>query len=249
MTMTGVIDEIFNSQIVKDRSGNQFALRANVDRSEGRSLFELIASDAAVEKTLEIGCAYGVSSLHICSALSGKVAPKHVIIDPFQHSEFRGIGVLNLERAGFDFFELIESPSEFALPEIAQREAGTFDLVFIDGWHTFDHTLLDLFYANLLVRVGGYVVVDDCNMASVGKAISYLAQYPSYKVWGLRQSAATWKQVVKRAVKTVVPPAIARNIVPHMWYDKYYVRTLFPSMAVLRKISEDKRSWNWFEAF
>jgi hypothetical protein len=28
-------------------------------------------------------------------------------------------------------------------------------LVFVDGWHTFDYTLLDLFFADLLTEVGG----------------------------------------------------------------------------------------------
>ena len=30
---------------------------------------------------------------------------------------------------------------------------GRFHLVFVDGWHTFDYTLLDLFFADLLTEV------------------------------------------------------------------------------------------------
>ena len=250
MTMISEIDEIFRTRVVKDKFGNKFALRANVDRHEGEALFGLIASDTTIKKTLEVGCAYGVSSLHICSALSSRNSPRHVIVDPCQYTEFRGIGVLNLERAGFQFFDLIELPSEFALPELARKGAGTFDLVFIDGWHTFDHTLLDLFYANLLVRVGGYIVVDDCNMAPVSKAVLYLSQYPSYEVVRVtRRRPTTWKQLVKQVVSTLVPPVVARNMLPHICYDNYYVRTIFPSMVFLHKVAEDKRDWNWFRAF
>ncbi|MCH9013660.1 MAG: class I SAM-dependent methyltransferase, partial [Proteobacteria bacterium] len=120
---------------------------------------------------MEIGCAFGLSSLHICSALSGRGAAHHVIIDPFQQKHWHGIGIANLRRAGFDFFEHIEEPSEFALPALAREQSGTFDMVLIDGWHTFDHTLLDFFYANRLIRVGGYILVDDCNMPAVNRAI------------------------------------------------------------------------------
>ena len=36
-----------------------------------------------------------------------------------------------------------------------------FDFIFIDGWHTFDYTLVDMFYADRLLRIGGYLLIDD----------------------------------------------------------------------------------------
>ena len=41
------------------------------------------------------------------------MTPSHLAIDPFQHRDWRGIGLKNVARAGFGHFvELIESPSE-----------------------------------------------------------------------------------------------------------------------------------------
>ena len=53
------------------------------------------------------------------------------------------------------------------------------DLVFIDGWHTFDYTLVDAFYANELLRVGGYLVIDDAQHSGVAKCVRYIE--PNYK--------------------------------------------------------------------
>ena len=147
-------------------------------------LFDLISRDPAVRKTLEVGCAYGLSSLHICMALQGRPGAAHTIVDPFQNTQWDGVGTMHLERAGVDFFELVEARSEFALPRILEENEGQFDFVFIDGWHTFDHTLLDSFYANRLLRVGGYLVIDDAGMPPVYRAISFLKNYPCYREIG-----------------------------------------------------------------
>lgn len=247
--MNGVIDEIFQTGIVLDRTGQPHSLHSNVDQQEGRFLFDLITSNSSIEKTLEIGCAYGLSSLHICAALQARSSPEHWILDPFQNSQFQGIGIANLERSNFDFFQLIEEPSEFALPRIAQEQSNTFDLVFIDGWHTFDHTLLDLFYANRLVKVGGYIVIDDCGMASVSKAVSYFSNYPAFKIKAQSQRAKSVTSALKQIVKTVIPTTIAGYVLPRNLYDRYYVRTLYSSMVAFEKVAEDDRTWNWFQSF
>jgi predicted O-methyltransferase YrrM len=247
--MNGVIDEIFQTGMVVDRAGTRHSLHSNVDQREGQFLYDLIAADPTIEKTLEIGCAYGLSSLHICSALSTRSSPQHIILDPFQNTQFHGIGIANLERSNFNFFKLIEEPSEFALPAIAKAQPHSFDLIFIDGWHTFDHTLLDLFYANRLIKVGGYIVVDDCGMAPVSKAVSYIANYPAFEIKAQSQRAKTVTSAMKQIVRILIPSAIAGYVLPRNLYDRYYVRTLYSSMIAFQKIAEDDRNWNWFQSF
>jgi hypothetical protein len=175
-----------------------------------------------------------------------------VIIDPFQHQSWHGVGVYNLQRAGFSFYELIEKPSEFILPELVQREAGTYDLVFIDGFHTFDQVLLDFYYANRLIRIGGYIVLDDCNMASISRAVAYMVKYPCYRLISGFGGNLHKNSLVRRigyAARFILPSSLAGYILPKNIYDRYYSRVMYPSMVVLRKIEEDKRSWDWFATF
>ena len=176
-----IIDEIYETRVVRDASGNEYELAAGVDAAEGDYLYRLISSDNSITKTLEVGCAFGLSSLHICEALRNRSGASHLIIDPMQMDDWHGVGIAHLERAGIGFFDLISEPSELALPDLLHRQPESFDLIFIDGWHTFDQTMLDMFYANRLVRIGGYIVVDDCNWESVAAAVSYYMNYPAYE--------------------------------------------------------------------
>ena len=70
----------------------------------------------------------------------------------------------------------------------------TFDMVFIDGYHTFDHALVDPVYANRLMLVGGYIVIDDCNWSSAANAVGSVAMYPAYEVKNQPWPKGTRKQ-------------------------------------------------------
>lgn len=250
MGANAVIDEIYRTRIVRDESGNEYNLIGEIDAAEGDYLHRLISADLSVTKTLEIGCAYGLSALHICEALRGRANASHTIVDPWQMGPWHGVGITHLNRAGIDFFRLIPEGSELALPTLIRGESGTFDLVFIDGVHTLDHTLLDLFYANRLIRVGGYIIVDDCRFRSVSAAISYFNNYPSFEtVTDPVVAVHSMKQRISKAITRVLRPGLARMTLPTSIYDRYYRRILFPSMIALKKIGEDTRSWAWYEGF
>jgi hypothetical protein len=185
-----------------------------------------------------------LSSLHIASALAGRPGARHVIIDPFESTAWNGIGVTNLDRAGIDFYELREEPSEIALPELL-NERAEFDLAFIDGWHTFDQTLIDMYYANRLVKVGGYIIIDDANWISVSKAISQFANYPCYEIVG--GSSGRVISVVNLLWKIAKP--FAEAFFPHWLYDYFYGLGKYPSMVALQKVAQDERNWKWFRSF
>jgi predicted O-methyltransferase YrrM len=248
--VSAIIDEIYRTRVVRDATGHEYRLSSEVDSAEGEYLHHLISSDGSITKTLEVGCAFGLSSLHICEALRDRPRASHTIIDPKQMDVWHGVGVAHLERAGIDFFDLISEPSELALPNLLRRQPGSFDFAFIDGWHTFDQTMLDIFYANRLVRVGGYIVIDDCNWAGVSAAVSYYMNYPAFE-W-LRKPALgtrTWRPRLARAGRAALPPAAARMILPVSAYDRVYRRMCYPSMVAIKKVAEDTRGWAWFKGF
>jgi predicted O-methyltransferase YrrM len=245
-----IIDEIYRTKMVYDDYGNEYKLSSEIDSGEGDYIYRLISSDDTIRKTLEVGCAFGLSSLHICEALRNRPGASHVIIDPKQLDVWHGVGIAHLRRAGIAYFNLICESSELALPDLLHNHAESFDLIFIDGWHTFDHTMLDMFYANRLVRVGGYIVIDDCKWESVAAAVSYYTNYPAYK-W-LREPPLhnrSWKMCVSEAGRTLLPPRIARTFLPAGIYSRFYRRMCYPSMVTLKKVAEDARSWTWFSNF
>jgi len=242
-----IIDEILESGIVKDKDGKDIPLRGNIDRAEGMFLYNLVKENKSITHTLEVGCAFGISSLFICSALRFKEAPLHIIIDPHQEEAYNNIGNLNLQRAGVTFYKLIKENSEFALPRLLNQTPNSFDLVFIDGLHSFDQVSLDFYYANRLLKVGGYIVFDDCSFYSISKVLSYVLNYPSYKFHSEVKETSRRKILLRSCLK-LFPDFIYTNFLP-LKVNNFYNRLRFTSMIAIKKVADDQRDNRWFSDF
>jgi predicted O-methyltransferase YrrM len=247
--MNSFIESIYTSGQVKDRTGAEHKLHSSIDPEEGIFIEKIILDNPGISRTLEVGCAYGLSSLHICHAISSRVNPSHIILDPFQNSYWKGVGVKNLEDSGVKCFKLIEKGSEFALPELLQLGEARFDLVFIDGMHTLDHTLLDCFYATRLLKIGGFLVVDDVDLPPVGRTVDYVSFYPCYKIYAKLgcPMTTTAKRRMARAMVRLMPDR-AKNRLFHPALTQNPPKTFRTRMIALEKVSKDERNWDWFPA-
>ncbi len=90
MSASAVLQQVLESGKVQDRQGRSYALHSHIDAAKGAFLQHWIAR-VQPAAALEIGCAFGISSLYIQEALEGKLAI-HTIIDPQQESEWHGVG-------------------------------------------------------------------------------------------------------------------------------------------------------------
>ena len=246
--------KIINQDYVLSPSGTKKPLHSNIDIEELDFITKIIQENQ-YSSSIEIGCAYGLSSLAIAGALNNHNR-KQIIIDPYQSTDWEKIGIQNLEKAGCKDYNLIEEKSEIALPkELAN--GIKIDFGFIDGWHTFDHTLIDFFYLNRMLKVGGTIIIDDCSMPSIRQLVRFLANYPCYEVIDRVKEKETTATRIFQALLSPVG-IIAKLILPKkvqepifnpafLWSDKS--RGLDGSMIAFKKISEDARPWNWHESF
>jgi cephalosporin hydroxylase len=134
--------------------------------------------------TLETGLANGGSAVILCEWHSKNTDGKHTAIDPFQSAPkpkgFENAGVNAVASAGQAHrMTVIEDFGHLALPRLVE-EGRKFQFVLIDGYHSFDYTLLDLFYADLLLDDGGIVAVHDTGMPAVYKACRFLETQKPY---------------------------------------------------------------------
>ena len=208
-----------------------------MDQAEGELImrvFEAVNPDLS----LEIGFAYGVSTLFACSALDRNSKPaRHIVIDPCQSSLYDGIGLLNIKRAGYDqFVELIEEPSEMALPRLLRSQTRV-QAAIIDGWHTFDHALVDFFYVNRMLDPGGVVIFDDVNMPAIARLIGHVLTYPAYRLFDATP--------VARAPNPFV--ALRRRF--HGFGRSATHSRDNPSCVALQKTGDDARDWDWHRDF
>ncbi|HTZ40595.1 MAG TPA: class I SAM-dependent methyltransferase [Syntrophales bacterium] len=240
------LKEVLETKTVLTPEGSGREINSQISIEEGLFLQRIIR-EIQPRVSLEIGVAFGVSSMFICEALREVGAHRHICIDigPLRKRETGeldryGLGLLNLERCGYgNMIESYEMPSELALPELLQ-EGRKVDFVFIDGWHSFDHCLLDFFYANRLLNVGGAVAFHDADGKPVMKAIRCVSRYPAYRLLG---------EVRKRRV---IGAAHRQGIRVLGGYVLDLLRLLQPNpptCVALRKVAEDERTWSWYKDF
>ena len=239
--------EILNRGYLLDDDSNKIPLTSNIDIDESDFLFDFICNDKTIKNILEIGCGHGISSLTISSALNNRNDSKHTILDPLQKSLFDDLGVKSLADNGFSKINFLYERSEKVLPNLT---AG-YDLIFIDGWHTFDQVIIDLFYSFELLKIGGYVIIDDADFRSVGKAISYYLKCPNISyVQGIKRDIkfVSLKRKIGMIIRSVLSEKFAQFILPKILFDNYFY-TLSPTMVILKKNNIDNRPWNFHEIF
>lgn len=238
------MSELFLSGTIEDPAGCPRRLHSHITLAQSDFLRHFIRSRPELVRTLEIGCAYGVSALSICDELQERNGAHHTIIDPAQMDAWEGIGVGLLERAGITFFELIAQPSEIALPRLlGELGPGAFGFVFIDGWHTFDQVVLDLYYATRLLPVGGCVAIHDADWPAVSMAIAYFETCPHLTrlVTSVPSSLTAIGSIARR-----LPAATARRVLPASLYQERYAKVRYPPLTILEKVAEDTRNWDFF---
>jgi predicted O-methyltransferase YrrM len=254
--MNAVLREILTTESVTDGTRTlplthpDFpSLPVHVDAVEGALLAEIVRAVDPVT-SLEIGMAYGVSTLYICEALAALGHPaRHIVMDPFQSTQWRGIGLRNVARAGYgDLLDFREARSEFLLPALV--EAGTtIEFALIDGWHTFDQVMVEFYYIDRMLRAGGVVVFDDADRRSVNRVIRYALNYPHYEAF--RTNTPVRPRVSMRGrLRRVLArlPGVGRTVRSDLLRPDWDLN-VFGSCVALRKTGDSSRSSGWYRDF
>jgi predicted O-methyltransferase YrrM len=152
--------------------------RAGMSPEELVRLYELVLTNKCT-KVLEIGMGSGTSSIVLLSALE-TLGGTLTSVDPFQTSSFQRVGRELIERFGHSVrHRLIEKPDYVAMPELTVAQER-FDMVLVDGYHSFDYTLVDMFFADLLLQPGGILAVHDSSWPAVLKSIQFFEAHKDY---------------------------------------------------------------------
>lgn len=239
--MNEIIERIFSTGYVEDAQGNSHEnIPSSVTLEAGTLLYDLVRT-LKPDTTLETGMAYGISTLFICQAHRDNGAGCHTAIDPFQEKTFKSIGLANIERANLkDVLRFYQAPSDEVLPQLcAQYER--LDFAFIDGNHSFDYALVDFFYIDKLLNIGGHIAFDDLWIPAVRKVVSFVLKNTPYKLVrpSSKRKTPTWGRVLR----------IGRRIVQNPLGRDWALKFVPQNVAVLKKVSADRRGWSHHRAF
>jgi predicted O-methyltransferase YrrM len=251
-----VLDAILTSERVSDAS-QTYPLRhpdfpdlpVHLDRAEGE-LLQRIVAETRPSTTLEVGFAYGVSTLYICEALAALRQPvRHIVIDPHQTTQWRGIGLMNVGAAGFEpMVDFHEDRSEHVLPELL-KQGETIDLALIDGWHTFDQVMVEFYYLNRLLGRNGVIVFDDADRPSVNRVIRHALTYPAYRLYGADAPAPAKVSLLGRARRAVARVPGAGRIFRSDFLRRDWDLGICASCVAIQKIDSDRRTSGWDQIF
>jgi predicted O-methyltransferase YrrM len=168
------------AQLTKDGSFGQMDDKTKISISQGLWLYNFCI-DHKVLRTLEVGLAYGFSTLYFIALLAKHRDGHHTAVDPYANKDWRGIGLAKvapaIEKLGLDpaqRFEFFEERSDHAAIDL-HRRGSRFDLIFVDGNHRFDDVLVDFYLYDPLCRAGGFIVFDDMWMSSVRSVASFIS--------------------------------------------------------------------------
>jgi predicted O-methyltransferase YrrM len=248
--MLPLLEEILRKGEVRSAEGTPIKLHSAITAAEGAFLQQLIAQKRP-EVSLEIGLAFGVSALFICEGLSKAGGKRHIVIDPSQESGWHGIGLRHLREAGFEpLIEFYQQESQSALPNLV-AEGVRIDFAFIDGWHTFDHVLVDFFYIDRLLRVGGVVAFDDASWPAIHRVCRYIATNRQYRFCGevggrkskrLAEHMLCWLSRRSATVRRIVRSKFSEP-------DDGLGFSRDSDLIAFEKISDDTRSWDFDRDF
>jgi predicted O-methyltransferase YrrM len=157
-------------------------IHSAIKKEEGNNI-QYIIKKYKLKKCLEVGMAFGISAFYI---LSSNKNVSLISIDPFQKDpkQWNSMGLNLIKHLNLDEkHHFIEDLSYISLPKLLDSYGKNyFDFIFIDGWHTFDYTLIDFFYADKLLRKDGVILIDDALHEGVKKFVKYIeTNYKNYK--------------------------------------------------------------------
>lgn len=162
----------------------------------GNYIYNLILNKN-INRSLEVGLGDGNYALYICSALKNQNLKDnyHIIIAPNQKRLYDNSGISNLQELDYKNLKFIKKPSFIYLPKLLEKFTGKtkfkkriflpdydrIDLCFINKMDTFDRLLTDFMYCDLLLKIGGYIILENLETDAMKELKNYLdSNYTHY---------------------------------------------------------------------
>lgn len=241
-----LLEDIFAAQSFTNSKGETVPLHSHTVKPQCEFLQQIIR-DNNFKNGIEIGLAYGISTLAIMEALRQQKG-QHTVIDKFQNESWGGNGLDLIHRAGYaEHLTFYEEFCYEALPALL-KEGKQYDFAYIDSTKQFDWILVDFFYLDKLIETGGIIVFDDVSFPGIRKVLRYISQWPSYRIYGQWPKNKKQKQSRKLSILLKTLPGLKKFIREETLRSDFDLG-LNAHCIALQKTGDDARNWDWHKSF
>ena len=246
--LPGTLEEMYKNGYSLNLKGEKQKLDDCIRRDEATSIAQVLHNTKATV-SIETGVASGASALAICHILkqNGNGEARHYGVDPNQMSYYGGAAMANLEKEGLSgIFHLLEGPSHQQIPELISKGEKV-DFALIDGWHTFDYTLIDFFLVDKLLKPGGYIAFHDVYGRAKQKVINFILTHRKYRIakeamhFDKEQYIRTFRFFLWRLYKD---PGLLFS-----WYHWKYQSKNSSGLLILQKLEDFEPDYDFFKNF
>ncbi len=233
---------------VEDDGGNRIPLHSFTSRGQGQFLVDLVSSVQPVQ-SVEVGLAFGLSTLRICEQLAHQREKRHIVLDPFQNdSVWQGIGLRHIRDAGYSsIVDFREESADTALSRLA-GEGERIQFAYIDADKRFDSNMVYFWALDRMLDIGGILAWDDCDGPALRRLMRFVAQHPNYVIHSTHGvPGAGWKRKAwYRAARvhrigSVGHDAALLAVDRKLGIDAHCI--------AFRKIGESAINWDWSVEF
>jgi hypothetical protein len=232
-----LVGRVLTRGTVRWPNGEERKIEYNISLQEAVQIYDHVCSLKCCI-TAETGVAFGVSTLSICAALSNiDPSAKHFGIDPNQGSEYKWAATALLKEHSLDsHFTLLEGPTHVEAPNML-KQGILLDFAFIDGWHTFDYTLLDFFYMDKMLRTGGVIGFHDSQGPAKRRVLNFVLSHRKYRLLPYQKRSLT------SSVKETMASILRRDSNYYNYVDRR------PSLIFVEKVGNWEPNYDFYKPF
>lgn len=246
--LNSIIENIFLTKQTNDLYDNRLEVNDMIARTEALILYNMVVK-AKAKTTIEVGLAHGVSALAFCQAHNdmGNKDAVHFAVDPNQFTSYKGAALAAIRKAGFEsILKIMEGPSHLEIPSLVKQDIKV-DCAFIDGWHTFDYTLIDFFLIDKMLKPGGYVAFHDVYGSAKQKVINFILTHRKYAI--AEDLMQFEREPKSRTLKFFLWRIYKDPRLLFSWYHWKYQLKNSAGLLVLKKIADFEPRYDFFKNF
>ena len=240
-----LLEDVITKKKFTTRSGEVVDILGETHRSQCVFLQQII-EDNHFKESLEVGFAFGISTVAICESIA-KSNGKHIVFDPAEKTYWGGHGLDLVQQAGYsDTLDFREQVSAFGLAQLA-IEGRKFDFAYVDTVKMFDGILVDFYFISMMLKIGGIVVFDDTNCPGIRKVMRFISQLDHFKVYDTHPKNRP--EPVGKLSKMLSNWSRSSYLVKEEYTTTDASLGINSDCVAFQKIAEDTRNWDWHRPF